>query len=387
MVPSADWSYPTEIRFGPGRITELAEACRAAGIAKPLMVTDAGLAALPQAQRAYGVLQGVGRFAGLFADVRPNPTGETLAAGIKAYRAGGHDGVVAYGGGSALDLGKLIALMARQTRPIWAFDAMEDQRARTDETSIDPVIAVPTTAGTGSAVSRTAVLTNRATGRKTVIVHPKMRPVIAIADPELTLSMAAEITAGTGMTALAHALEAFCARDYHPMSEGIAMTGIGLVKENLPRVLEDATDIAARGHMLSASLMGAVAGQRGLGAVQALAHPIGGLYDTPAGMTKAVLLPYVLAANRPAIDTRMQQLAGFLGLRGGLYGVLKWLVELRRRAGVPHALPGLRVDDGRFGTIAEMALQDPGARGNPLPLTTESGLAMLRAAYDGQLPV
>ena len=346
MVPSADWSYPTEIRFGPGRITELAEACRAAGIAKPLMVTDAGLAALPKAQRAYDVVQGVGRFAGLFTDVRPNPTGETLAAGIKAYRAGGHDGVVAYGGGSALDLGKLIALMARQTRPVWAFDAMQDQRARADETSIDPVIAVPTTAGTGSEVSRSAVLTNRGTGRKTVIVHPKMRPVIAIADPELTLSMPADITAGTGMTALAHALEAFCARNYHPMSEGIAMNGIGLVKENLPRVLEDPTDIAARGHMLSASLMGAVAGQRGLGAVQALAHPI-----------------------------------------GGLYGVLKWLVELRRRAGVPHALPGLRVDDGRFGTIAEMALQDPGARGNPLPLTTESGLAMLRAAYDGQLPV
>jgi alcohol dehydrogenase class IV len=387
MVPTTDWSYPTPIRFGPGRIAELTEVCARLGLTRPMMVTDAGLADLPHTKRAFAMLEDVGRFSGLFADVPFNPTGENLIAGIKAYRDGGHDGVVAYGGGSALDLGKLIAFMAQQTRPVWDFEHTPNRRVQANDAAIDPVIAVPTTAGSGSEVGQTALLINTETGRKTIIFHPRMLPDTVIADPDLTVGVPFELTAGTGMEALTNGLEAFCALGYHPMSEGIALNCVRLVRENLPLVLKDPEDLTARAHMLSASMMGAVALQRGFGAVHALSHAISALYGTQNGMTNAVLLPYVIAANRPGIDKRMRHLAGFLNLKGDFYGVLKWLVELRQEAGVPHALPGLRVDNRRFDAIAEMAMLDPSTRGNPVTFTPEGALAILNAAYAGELPV
>src|SRR5690606_16192174 len=278
---------------------------------------------------------------GVFSDVRPNPVESNLAAGVAAFRKGGHDGVVAFGGGSALDLGKLIAFQAGQQRPVWDFEDVGDWWTRADAEAIAPIVAIPTTAGTGSEVGRAGVVTHEATHTKKVIFHPKMLPSIVIADPELTVGMPPFVTAGTGMDALAHCLEAYCAPGYHPMADGIAVEGIRLVFESLPKAYANGSDIEARANMMSAASMGATAFQKGLGAIHSLSHPIGALYDTHHGMTNAVFMPYVLAFNRDAIEERIARLSAYIGIKGGFDGFAKAVLKLRKELGVPHALPGL----------------------------------------------
>jgi alcohol dehydrogenase class IV len=381
----ANWSFPTAIRFGAGRIAELAEACKDAGIARPLLVTDSGLAHQEITSRALAILEEGGLRPRLFSDVKPNPVGANLAAGLAAFRVGGHDGVVAYGGGSGLDLGKLVAFMAGQSRPVWDFEDVGDWWGRADPAGIAPVVAVPTTAGTGSEVGRAGVLTDERTHTKKVIFHPGMMPRAVIADPQLTLGLPRHLTVGTGMDALAHCLEAFCADAYHPMATGIAVEGMRHVFENLPRVVSDGTDLEARAQMMSAAAMGAVAFQKGLGAIHALSHPVGALYDTHHGMTNGVFMPYVLAFNRPAIEDTIVRLAAYLGIAGGFDGFLDAVLELRRRTGVPHALEGLGVDAGRSDEIARMAVVDPTAAGNPVPLTQAAAHRIFAAATAGDL--
>jgi alcohol dehydrogenase len=378
--PTANWSYPTAIRFGAGRIKELPAAVGAAGITRPLLVTDKALAALPITEAALDLLGGAGLQPGLFAEVQSNPTDANLRAGIAAYRDGGHDGVVAFGGGSGLDLGKCVAFMQGQTRPVWDFEDIGDWWTRADPARIAPIVAVPTTAGTGSEVGRAGVITNSADHVKKVIFHPKMLPQAVICDPELTVGMPGFITAGTGMDALAHCLEAYCSPLYHPMSEGIAVEGMRLVKDYLPRAYATPDDIEARAHMMSAAAMGAVAFQKGLGAIHALSHPIGAMYDTHHGMTNAVVMPAVLKFNRPAIEGKIERLAAFLGLSGGFDGFVDFVLELRTELGVPPGLDALGVPASRYDRIAEMALEDPTAGGNPLPLTRDLARAMLEAA-------
>jgi alcohol dehydrogenase len=382
-TPAANWSFPTAVRFGAGRIGELAEACRAAGIDRPLVVTDAGLAALPITARALGVLADGGLETGLFSDIRPNPGDANLASGVAAFREGGHDGVVAFGGGSGLDVGKLIAFMAGQTLPVWDFEDIGDRWTRADEAAIAPIIAVPTTAGTGSEVGRAGVITDEATHTKKVIFHPKMMPRTVICDPDLTVGMPPFITAGTGMDALAHCLEAYCAPSYHPMAEGIAVEGMRLVFDNLPKVIAEATDIEARAHMMSAAMMGAAAFQKGLGAIHSLSHPVGALYDTHHGMTNAVFMPYVLAFNRPAIEERIERLTGYLGIAGGFDGFMGAVLDLRARIGVPHTLADLGIDEARRDDIAAMAIVDPTAGGNPVELTIEAAGSIFDKALAG----
>jgi len=384
-TPVANWSYPTAIRFGAGRISELGEACRAAGIARPLLVTDKGLAAAPITARALDVLREAGMAPGLFADVKSNPVDANLDDGVAAFRAGDHDGVVAFGGGSGLDLGKLIAFMAGQTRPVWDFEDIGDWWTRADADAIAPIVAVPTTAGTGSEVGRAGVLTNAATHTKKVIFHPRMMPSVVICDPELTVGMPPFITAGTGMDALAHSLEAYCAPAYHPFSEGIAVEGMRLVFENLPRVLADGGDLAARGHMMSAAAMGAIAFQKGLGAIHSMSHPVGSLHDTHHGMTNAVFMPYVLAFNRPAIEAKLGRLAAWLGIAGGFDGFMGAVLDLREQAGVPHTLAGLGVGRENRQLIAEMAVVDPTSGGNPVELTVDAALGLFDAALAGRV--
>ncbi|MGB2932405.1 MAG: iron-containing alcohol dehydrogenase, partial [Methyloceanibacter sp.] len=292
-TPTANWSYPTAIRFGAGRIKELADACRAAGIQRPLLVTDAGIAKLPITATALNLVQEAGLPVALFSDVQPNPVEPNVEAGIAAFRAGGHDGVIAFGGGSGLDVGKLIAFMAGQSRPLWDFEDIGDWWTRADVDGIAPIVAVPTTAGTGSEVGRAGVITQAATQTKKVIFHPKMMPRVVICDPELTVGMPPAITAGTGMDALAHCLEAYCAPSYHPMAEGISVEGMRLVFENLPKAVANGSDLEARAHMMSAAAMGATAFQKGLGAIHALSHPVGALFHTHHGMTNGVFMPYV----------------------------------------------------------------------------------------------
>ncbi|NVK33650.1 MAG: iron-containing alcohol dehydrogenase [Rhodobacteraceae bacterium] len=384
-LPNVNWSYPTSIRFGVGRIKELPEAVKATGMSNPLLVTDPGLAGLPMVADILADLKAAGLSAAVFSEVKPNPIDKNVEAGVVAYKAGGHDGVIAFGGGSGLDAGKLIAFMSGQTRPIWDFEDIGDWWTRADENGIAPIIAVPTTAGTGSEVGRAGVVANSETHTKKVIFHPKMLPEIVICDPELTAGMPRMITIGTGMDALAHCLEAYSSPFYHPMSEGIAVEGIRLVLENLPKVVADPNDLAARGHLMSAAAMGAVAFQKGLGAIHSLSHPVGALYDTHHGMTNAVFMPYVLQFNKAAIEDKFDRLAGFLGIEGGYQGVLDTVLKLRADLDVPHTLSGLFVDDEKRELIADMAIVDPTAGGNPVELTKEGALEIFDKALSGEL--
>jgi alcohol dehydrogenase class IV len=372
MSPTANWSYPTAIRLGAGRVAELPDACAAAGMSRPLLVTDAGLASAPITQAALDRLDAAGLGRAIFSDVRSNPDDNNLAAGVGAFRAGGHDGVVAFGGGSGLDLGKLIAFMAGQTRPVWDFEDIGDWWTRADADGIAPIVAVPTTAGTGSEVGRAGVVTDSATHVKKVIFHPRILPRVVICDPELTVGMPPAITAGTGMDAFAHCLEAYCAPFYHPMSTGIALEGMRLVKENLPRVCRDGGDIEARAHMMSAAAMGAVAFQKGLGAIHALSHPVGAVYDTHHGTTNAVVMPAVLRFNRPAIEPRIAALAAYLGIDGGFDGFLDFVLALRAEVGIPDKLREMGVGTDRVDELAAMAIEDPTASGNPVKLTLDA---------------
>jgi alcohol dehydrogenase class IV len=385
MQLRANWNYPTAVRFGAGRIAELAEAVNSAGFAKPLVVTDPKLAAMPMFQKAVDSLAAAGLPAKLFSDIKANPVEANLDAGLSAFRAGGHDGVVAFGGGSALDAGKLVAFMAGQERPVWDFEDIGDNWTLAKTEGIAPVVAVPTTAGTGSEVGRAAVITNAATGSKKIIFHPAMMPKVAICDPELTVGMPPLITAGTGMDALAHCLEAYCAPSYHPLADGIAAEGMRLVKDNLTRAVKDGSDLDARANMMAAAAMGATAFQKGLGAIHALSHPIGALYDTHHGLTNAVLMPYVLAFNRKAIEDKVKRLAAAIGLRPNFRALLTWVLELRTAVGIPHTLRDLGVGDERIDAIVAMAPEDPTAVGNPLPLDKLAARTILRRALDGRI--
>lgn len=386
---TAKWNFPTTVLFGPGRIRELPAVLKAAGIERPLFVTDPGLAKLPVVASTLDILDTAGVKYAVFSDVKPNPVESNLYAGVKVYNEGKHDGVIAFGGGSALDLGKLIAFQAGQTRDVWDFEDVGDWWTRADSNAIAPIIAVPTTAGTGSEVGRAGVLTNEATHTKKVIFHPKMLPVTVIADPELSTGMPPFITVGTGMDALAHCLEAYCAPGFHPMADGIAVEGIRLVFENLPKAYADGSDIEARANLMAAASMGATAFQKGLGAIHSLSHPIGALYDTHHGMTNAVFMPYVLHHNRAAIEKRIERLANYLGIEGGFDGFVDAIMKLRKYLGVPNTLPefvkGLEMDASRKDLIAEMAIVDPTAGGNPIELTKQGALDLLNAAFSGKL--
>lgn len=377
MTLRANWSYPTAIRFGAGRIAELAEACAAAGIKKPLLVTDKGLASLPITAAALDLMDAAGLGRAMFADVDPNPTEINLAAGVAAYKAGGHDGVIAFGGGSGLDLGKAVAFMAGQTRPVWDYEDIGDWWTRADPAAIAPIVAVPTTAGTGSEVGRASVLTNSVTHEKKIIFHPKILPTVVICDPELTVGMPKAITAGTGMDAFAHCLEAYCSPHFHPMSAGIALEGMRLVKDFLPRAYADGTDIEARGQMMAAAAMGAVAFQKGLGAIHALSHPIGAVHNTHHGTTNAVVMQPVLRFNRAAIEGRIAQAAAYLGIEGGFDGFYAFVGELNTTLGIPANLTALGVMNPDLDALTASALQDPSTGGNPVEMTAANTRKLL----------
>ena len=383
--PHANWNYPTAVKFGAGRIKELPQLCKDNGFQNPLLVTDPFLATQPMIHDAVNALRSAGLGVAVFSEIKPNPVDSNIEAGLKAYRAGNHDSVIAFGGGSGLDAGKVIAFMAGQSRPMWDFEDIGDWWTRADPKGIAPVIAVPTTAGTGSEVGRAGVITQESTHTKKVIFHPGMMPKVTLCDPELTVGMPPKITAGTGMDALAHCLEAYSSPFYHPMGEGIAVEGIRLVKDALPRAFKDGKDLEARAHMMSAAAMGATAFQKGLGAIHALSHPVGALHDTHHGMTNAVFMPYVLQFNRHAIETKIKRLAAYIGLMPDFDAFLKWILDLRAELHVPHTLKEFGVGKENFALMAKMAPDDPTAGGNPVPLTEKDALALFEKAYEGSL--
>ncbi len=379
MTLTANWSYPTAIRFGAGRIGEIGEACAALGMKRPLLVTDRGLAGLPITAATLDLMEAAGLGRAMFSEVDPNPNEKNLEAGVKAYKAGGHDGVIAFGGGSGLDLGKMVAFMAGQTRPVWDYEDVGDWWTRADSDAIAPIIAVPTTAGTGSEVGRASVITNSVTHEKKIIFHPKVLPGIVISDPELTVGMPKPITAGTGMDAFAHCLEAYCSPHFHPMSQGIAIEGMRLVKTYLPRAYENGSDLDARANMLAAAAMGAVAFQKGLGAIHAISHPIGAVFGTHHGTTNAVVMQQVLKFNRAAIEGRIEELANFLGISGGFDGFHGFVGELNSALGIPRNLSELGVNDPDLDALTASALADPSVGGNPVKMTAQNTKALIMA--------
>jgi len=383
---TGNWNYPTPIRFGIGRIAELADACKSLGMKKPLLITDPGLAGLPMIAEAIAANQAAGLPTGLFADVKPNPIGKNVDDGLAAYRDGGHDGVIAWGGGSGVDAAKAVALMAGQTRPIWDFEDVGDNWLRVDPDGIAPIVAVPTTSGTGAEVGRASVITHEASHTKKVIFHPRMLPEVVICDPQLVAGLPPHLTAFTGLDALVHCFEAYCAPGYHPMADGIAVEGMRLIRNWLPRAVQNGADLEARSHMMSAAAMGATAFQKGLGAVHSLSHPVGAVFDTHHGLTNATFMPYVMNFNRPAIEDRMVLLARYLDLpKGGFTGVMDWVLEMRQTFKVAHTGRDLGVDESRLDELSEMAAKDPTAGGNPVPVGAAEMKTMYQAAMDGRL--
>ena len=382
-VLKGNWNYPTTIWAGPGRISELADACRKAGITRPLLVTDRGLRDSAMIRRAADLLGG----ASVYGGVQGNPTAAHVAEGLGEYRRGGHDGVAAIGGGAALDTGKVVAFMSGQTRPLWDFEDIGDWWTRANAAGIAPVVAVPTTAGTGSEVGRAGVILNETTHQKKIIFHPQMMPRVVILDPELTVGLPRPVTAATGMDAFVHCFEAFCSPGFHPLADGIALEGMRIIASYLPRACANGGDIEARGEMLAAASMGATAFQKGLGAVHAIAHPVGSWFNTHHGLTNAVLLPYVMTFNQNAIQDQCARIARALNLRGDGYdAVYRWVIGLRRQIGIPNTLADLGVGVEQAGVIGKEAAIDPSAGGNPLPVGAPELERIFRAAVRGELP-
>ncbi len=383
---SGNWNYPTNIRFGAGRIAELPDTCRELGISRPLLVTDEGLADLDIVKNALALCESAGVPGGLYSNVRGNPTGENVDGGVETYKSGNHDGVIAFGGGSGLDAGKAIAFMANQSLPLWDFEDIGDNWLRANLDGLCPVIAVPTTSGTGSEVGRASVITDTERHVKRIIFHPRMLPEIALSDPELTIALPAHITAAVGMDALSHCLEAFFAPFYHPMARGIAIEGSRLVKEWLPTAVSEGTSIEARSHMMVASQAGATAFQRGLGGMHALAHSLGAVYNAHHGLLNAVLMPYVLKANADAIANDAAHLANCLGLDPTLDGLVDWILNLRKEVGIPENLAGMDINADEKERIGAMAVEDPSAGGNPIQFTAEQYTEIFRCAVQGECP-
>jgi len=383
---NVNWNYPTNIKSGLGRVNELAMACQELGMKAPLLVTDPGLAQLPMIKLAVSTCQQAGLRCKVFSEVKANPSVNNIFDGVLAFHKGQHDGVIAFGGGSAIDAGKAIALMVGQKRPLWDFEDVGDNWLRVDVEAMAPVVAIPTTSGTGSEVGRASVITDSNQQLKRMIFHPNMLPAIVILDAELTVSLPANLTAATGMDALSHALEAYCTNSYHPMAEGIALEAIRLIKNYLPRAVVIGSDLEARAQVMVASTMGATAFQRGLGGMHALAHTLGALYDSHHGLLNAVLMPYVLRANRCAITEKIERLARYLELKDSSFdGFLNWVITLRAELGIAHSLGEIGIDEGNIIKIGSMAVNDAAASGNPILFSAEQYSSICLAAINGEL--
>jgi alcohol dehydrogenase class IV len=381
---SGNWNYPTAMRFGVGRIAELPAACRELGMQRPLLVTDRALADLPMTAEILENCRSAGLPCAVYSDVQGNPIGANVAGGVEVYKSGGHDGVIAMGGGSGMDTGKAIALMASQTVDIFELEDREDWWTRANGDAIAPIIAVPTTSGTGSEVGRASVITDESDHTKKIIFHPKMMPSIVIADPALTVGLPANITAWVGMDALSHNLEAFCSPLYHPMADGIALQGIRLVHDWLDRAVTDGSDLEARANMMIASSMGATAFQKGLGAMHSLSHPCSAILNSHHGLTNAVVMPYVLNFNRTAIEGRMEDLARYLNLPNPSFqSVMDWVLGLRQRVGIPATLADLGVEEQHVEPFAAMAEIDPPSFTNPIPVDRHNLADLYRICISG----
>ena len=376
-----NWNYPTTVWFGPDRSKQAQQACDTLGIKNPLIVTDPGLLQTPIIEEINSNLSSK---TNVYSDVQGNPTGSNVTNGVKVFLEGNHDGVIAIGGGSGMDAGKGIAFLAHQKRPLWDFEDIGDWWTRADSNVIKPIIAIPTTAGTGSEVGRAGVFLNEDNQKKKIIFHPKMLPQIAILDPSLTINLPKGITAGTGMDALAHCLEAYSSPFYHPMAEGTALEGLRLVKENIQEVFHNGKNIEARAHMLVASMMGAAAFQKGLGAIHSITHPVNSLYHTHHGTTNGTVMPFVLNYNRSVIEDKFVRLANFLDIKGGFDGIVQWVIDLKKEMEIPETLKDMGVQPGDEVKLAPLAQEDPSTGGNPLEMTEQKFQELIANCISGK---
>lgn len=386
MVAQVNWNYPADIRLGAHRIEELAPICAELGLSAPLLVTDPGLCQFDFIKAILAAVKNAGLNSRLFYDIKPNPTRQNILGGIDAFKRGRHDSIIVIGGGSALDAGKVIALMAGQSCDLWELVDEGDNWKTAAAEKIAPIIAIPTTAGTGSEVGRASVIVDEAEQVKKIIFHPKMLPGVVILDPVLTLGLPAGLTAATGMDALSHNLEALCSPFFHPMAKGIARQGIKLIMENLPVAYNDGANIEARANMLIASTMGATAFQAGLGAMHALAHPLGAVYDAHHGLLNAILMPYVLRANRDAIAPLIGELASFLNFKHTDFDFfLAEILSLRSKLDIPANLGQINIGAEQAERIGGMAVEDPSATTNPIRFRPEHYSDIFRKAVHGEL--
>ena len=382
----SNWNYPTTVWTGEGRSADLSEACLLANIKNPLFVTDKDLVTLPMTIKTIDSLKKIFKDINIFSKFSGNPFGKNINEGVELYNKGKCDGVIAFGGGSALDVGKGIAFMCGQTRPIWDFEDIGDYWKRADENKISPIIAIPTTAGTGSETGRASAIINEETGVKKIIFHPKFMPTIVILDPILTIDLPPRITAATGMDALAHNLEAFCAPGFHPMADGIALEGMRLIKNSLSLAVKDGQNIKARSEMLAAGSMGSTAFQKGLGAIHSLSHPVNAQFNVHHGLSNAIFMPYVLTFNKKEISERIVSICDYLGLEKSFDSFMQWIMDLRIEFNIPHKLSDV-VDEEKIDLekLSKMAFDDPSTGSNPKKLTKEDMKTMYQRSISGEL--
>ena len=382
-----NWNYPTTMWVGENRIKDLDNACKNLNIKKPLLVTDKGLSNSEIIKSSLNNLKDVGTEVELYSNVVGNPTGNNVDEGVKVYKKNNCDGVIAFGGGSGLDVGKAIAFMSGQNLSLWDFEDVGDNWKKANSDNIPPIIAVPTTAGTGSETGRASVILNEDTGVKKIIFHPKFLPSIVILDPTLTVNLPANITAATGMDALAHNLEAYCAPGYHPMADGIALEGIRLIKEWLLKAVEDGSNIEARMNMLTAASMGSTAFQKGLGAIHSLSHPVNGVNNIHHGLSNAIFMPYVLTFNKDAIEKKIIKVCEYINLDNKSFdGFIQWIIDLRKKLNIPHKLSEVISEkDLEIDKLSKLALEDPSTVGNPKKLTLDDMKIMYEYSMSGKL--
>jgi len=382
----SNWNYPTTVWTGEGRSADLPEACLLANIKNPLFVTDKDLVTLPMTIKTIDSLKKIFKDINIFSKFSGNPFGKNINEGVELYNKGKCDGVIAFGGGSALDVGKGIAFMCGQTRPIWDFEDIGDYWKRADENKISPIIAIPTTAGTGSETGRASAIINEETGVKKIIFHPKFMPTIVILDPILTIDLPPRITAATGMDALAHNLEAFCAPGFHPMADGIALEGMRLIKNSLSLAVKDGQNIKARSEMLAAGSMGSTAFQKGLGAIHSLSHPVNAQFNVHHGLSNAIFMPYVLTFNKKEISERIVSICDYLGLEKSFDSFMQWIMDLRIELNIPHKFSDV-VDEEKIDLekLSKMAFDDPSTGSNPKKLTKEDMKTMYQHSISGEL--
>ena len=381
-----NWNYPTKMWIGENRIEDLTLACKELNISNPLFVTDKDLINLDIIKNIILSLKKSFKNLIIFSNFTGNPVGQNVEEGVKVYNTSGCDVVIALGGGSGLDVGKAIAFMCNQTRPIWDFEDIGDYWKRADNSKISTIIAVPTTAGTGSETGRASAIINKETGTKKIIFHPKMLPSIVILDPVLTLDLSPRLTAATGMDALAHNLEAFCAPGYHPMADGIAIEGMRLIKNSLLKAFKNGKDIEARMDLLSAASMGSTAFQKGLGAIHSLSHPINGKFNVHHGLSNAIFMPYVLTFNKSSIEHKIISICDYLNLNKNFESFLDWILELRKNLNIPHKLSGVMdCDDIDLDELSLMAFEDPSTGGNPKKLTQNDLKEIYVKSISGEL--